>query len=50
MLNVNAWLNASTSKYVLEICRSLFRYKRMSSDGKYAEIETELARPPQGKH
>lgn len=32
-----------------EICRHLLRYKQMSLEGKYAEIELELAKIPQGK-
>ncbi|XP_013099124.1 pre-rRNA-processing protein TSR2 homolog [Stomoxys calcitrans] len=33
---------------VSEICRHLLRYKEMSLQSKYAEIETELSRLPQG--
>lgn len=32
-----------------EICRHLLRYKQMSLQGQYAEIEQELSKLPQGK-
>ena len=34
---------------IQEICANLLRYKHMSLEGKYAEIETELSKLPQGK-
>lgn len=34
---------------VLEICKHLLRYKQMSLQGQYAEIELELNKLPQGK-
>lgn len=34
---------------IAEICRHLLRYKHMSMQGQYAEIETELKKLPQNK-